>query len=64
MPALSPTMETGVLAEWYLQEGSHFQGEYISNIQLENALKMREALVSKKNNEIRDLKRAKKIEIH
>jgi len=24
MPALSPTMETGILSEWYLEEGAEF----------------------------------------
>jgi pyruvate dehydrogenase E2 component (dihydrolipoamide acetyltransferase) len=38
MPALSPTMETGVLAEWYLQEGSAFSaGEAIAKIETDKA---------------------------
>lgn len=38
MPALSPTMETGVLAEWYLQEGAHFiAGEALAKIETDKA---------------------------
>jgi hypothetical protein len=38
MPALSPTMETGVLAEWYLSEGSSFiAGEAIAKIETDKA---------------------------
>lgn len=38
MPALSPTMETGVLAEWYVQEGSQFSaGEALAKIETDKA---------------------------
>lgn len=38
MPALSPTMETGILAEWYIQEGSSFAaGEAIAKIETDKA---------------------------
>ena len=33
-PALSPTMETGILAEWYLEEGSEFSaGDALAKIE-------------------------------
>jgi hypothetical protein len=31
LPALSPTMETGVLAEWYVQEGDKFSAGDVSS---------------------------------
>jgi pyruvate dehydrogenase E2 component (dihydrolipoamide acetyltransferase) len=38
MPALSPTMETGILAEWYLGEGAEFSaGEAIAKIETDKA---------------------------
>jgi len=38
MPALSPTMETGVLAEWYLEEGSEFSaGQALAKIETDKA---------------------------
>jgi pyruvate dehydrogenase E2 component (dihydrolipoamide acetyltransferase) len=38
MPALSPTMETGVLAEWYLPEGSAFSaGAVLAKIETDKA---------------------------
>eukprot|EP00980_Cylindrotheca_fusiformis_P022866 scaffold9857_cov127-Cylindrotheca_fusiformis.AAC.12 len=38
MPALSPTMETGILAEWYVSEGSGFvAGEAIAKIETDKA---------------------------
>ncbi|KAL3934220.1 MAG: hypothetical protein SGARI_003487, partial [Bacillariaceae sp.] len=38
MPALSPTMETGILAEWYLEEGAGFSaGEAIAKIETDKA---------------------------
>lgn len=38
MPALSPTMETGVLAEWYIQEGASFiAGEALAKIETDKA---------------------------
>jgi pyruvate dehydrogenase E2 component (dihydrolipoamide acetyltransferase) len=38
LPALSPTMETGVLAEWYIQEGSSFAaGDAIAKIETDKA---------------------------
>lgn len=38
MPALSPTMETGILAEWYLTEGSEFSaGDAIAKIETDKA---------------------------
>ena len=38
MPALSPTMETGTLSEWYLEEGSGFSaGESIAKIETDKA---------------------------
>jgi pyruvate dehydrogenase E2 component (dihydrolipoamide acetyltransferase) len=38
MPALSPTMETGILAEWYLAEGAEFSaGEAIAKIETDKA---------------------------
>jgi pyruvate dehydrogenase E2 component (dihydrolipoamide acetyltransferase) len=38
MPALSPTMETGILAEWYLSEGAEFSaGEAIAKIETDKA---------------------------
>ncbi|CAJ1957278.1 unnamed protein product [Cylindrotheca closterium] len=38
MPALSPTMETGVLAEWYVSEGSEFSaGEPLAKIETDKA---------------------------
>eukprot|EP00339_Tiarina_fusa_P015021 CAMPEP_0117073260 /NCGR_PEP_ID=MMETSP0472-20121206/51604_1 /TAXON_ID=693140 ORGANISM="Tiarina fusus, Strain LIS" /NCGR_SAMPLE_ID=MMETSP0472 /ASSEMBLY_ACC=CAM_ASM_000603 /LENGTH=229 /DNA_ID=CAMNT_0004797779 /DNA_START=99 /DNA_END=788 /DNA_ORIENTATION=+ len=38
MPALSPTMETGVLAEWYLSEGSTFSaGQALAKIETDKA---------------------------
>ena len=38
MPALSPTMETGTLSEWYVEEGSGFSaGEAIAKIETDKA---------------------------
>jgi pyruvate dehydrogenase E2 component (dihydrolipoamide acetyltransferase) len=38
MPALSPTMETGVLAEWYFAEGQEFSaGDAIAKIETDKA---------------------------
>jgi pyruvate dehydrogenase E2 component (dihydrolipoamide acetyltransferase) len=38
MPALSPTMETGILAEWYLAEGAGFSaGDAIAKIETDKA---------------------------
>jgi len=38
MPALSPTMETGILAEWYVSEGSEFSaGEPLAKIETDKA---------------------------
>jgi pyruvate dehydrogenase E2 component (dihydrolipoamide acetyltransferase) len=38
MPALSPTMETGVLAEWYIPEGSSFiAGQALAKIETDKA---------------------------
>ena len=38
LPALSPTMETGILAEWYVQEGSSFSaGQAIAKIETDKA---------------------------
>lgn len=38
MPALSPTMETGSLSEWYVEEGSMFSaGEAIAKIETDKA---------------------------
>ena len=38
MPALSPTMETGTLSEWYLEEGAGFSaGESIAKIETDKA---------------------------
>lgn len=38
MPALSPTMESGVLAEWYVEEGGSFSaGESIAKIETDKA---------------------------
>ncbi|GKZ01029.1 hypothetical protein MPSEU_001054300 [Mayamaea pseudoterrestris] len=38
LPALSPTMETGVLAEWYVQEGDKFSaGDAIAKIETDKA---------------------------
>ena len=38
MPALSPTMETGILAEWYIGEGSEFSaGDAIAKIETDKA---------------------------
>lgn len=38
MPALSPTMETGVLSEWYIQEGSGFiAGAVLARIETDKA---------------------------
>jgi pyruvate dehydrogenase E2 component (dihydrolipoamide acetyltransferase) len=38
MPALSPTMETGILAEWYLEEGSGFSaGDALAKIETDKA---------------------------
>jgi len=38
MPALSPTMETGTLTEWYVEEGSGFSaGESIAKIETDKA---------------------------
>lgn len=38
MPALSPTMETGVLAEWYVSEGSEFiAGQALAKIETDKA---------------------------
>lgn len=38
MPALSPTMETGILAEWYLAEGARFAaGEAVAKIETDKA---------------------------
>jgi len=38
MPALSPTMETGILAEWYLSEGQAFSaGEAVAKIETDKA---------------------------
>jgi len=38
MPALSPTMETGTLSEWYVEEGSGFSaGESIAKIETDKA---------------------------
>jgi len=38
MPALSPTMEAGTLAEWYMEEGSEFiAGDAIAKIETDKA---------------------------
>mmetsp|Transcript_11883 Transcript_11883/g.30155 ORF Transcript_11883/g.30155 Transcript_11883/m.30155 type:complete len:236 (-) Transcript_11883:134-841(-) len=38
MPALSPTMETGTLSEWYVEEGSGFSaGQSIAKIETDKA---------------------------
>jgi pyruvate dehydrogenase E2 component (dihydrolipoamide acetyltransferase) len=38
MPALSPTMETGILAEWYFAEGQEFSaGDAIAKIETDKA---------------------------
>jgi acetyl/propionyl-CoA carboxylase alpha subunit len=38
LPALSPTMDSGALAEWYLQEGDSFAaGEAIAKIETDKA---------------------------
>lgn len=38
MPALSPTMETGILAEWYVSEGSNFSaGQPLAKIETDKA---------------------------
>ena len=38
MPALSPTMETGILAEWYVSEGSEFSaGQSLAKIETDKA---------------------------
>ena len=38
MPALSPTMETGALTEWYVEEGGSFSaGESIAKIETDKA---------------------------
>ena len=38
MPALSPTMETGILSEWYVEEGGGFSaGESIAKIETDKA---------------------------
>lgn len=38
LPALSPTMEAGALAEWYLAEGDHFgAGDAIAKIETDKA---------------------------
>lgn len=38
MPALSPTMETGILAEWYVSEGSEFSaGQPLAKIETDKA---------------------------
>jgi Biotin-requiring enzyme len=38
MPALSPTMETGILAEWYLEEGAGFSaGDALAKIETDKA---------------------------
>ena len=38
MPALSPTMETGTLTEWYVEEGGAFSaGESIAKIETDKA---------------------------
>ncbi|KAG7362230.1 dihydrolipoamide acetyltransferase [Nitzschia inconspicua] len=38
MPALSPTMETGILAEWYLSEGAEFSaGQAVAKIETDKA---------------------------
>lgn len=38
MPALSPTMETGTLSEWYVEEGSSFSaGESLAKIETDKA---------------------------
>eukprot|EP00536_Pseudo-nitzschia_multiseries_P001517 jgi/Psemu1/234700/estExt_Genewise1.C_190138 len=38
MPALSPTMETGILSEWYVEEGSGFSaGESLAKIETDKA---------------------------
>lgn len=38
LPALSPTMESGTLAEWYLKEGDYFAaGEAIAKIETDKA---------------------------
>eukprot|EP00934_Nitzschia_sp_Nitz4_P006990 Nitzschia sp. Nitz4//scaffold235_size30605//11159//12016//NITZ4_007974-RA/size30605-augustus-gene-0.0-mRNA-1//1//CDS//3329543450//6980//frame0 len=38
MPALSPTMETGILAEWYVEAGSEFTaGQAIAKIETDKA---------------------------
>jgi pyruvate dehydrogenase E2 component (dihydrolipoamide acetyltransferase) len=38
MPALSPTMETGILAEWYVSEGSKFiAGQSVAKIETDKA---------------------------
>jgi hypothetical protein len=36
LPALSPTMETGALAEWYVQEGDKFIAGDVSKMQRKN----------------------------
>ncbi|VEU38604.1 unnamed protein product [Pseudo-nitzschia multistriata] len=38
MPALSPTMETGILSEWYVEEGAGFSaGESLAKIETDKA---------------------------
>jgi len=38
MPALSPTMETGVLSEWFVEEGSEFSaGQSLAKIETDKA---------------------------
>jgi len=38
LPALSPTMESGVLAEWYLKEGESFSaGDALAKIETDKA---------------------------
>lgn len=38
MPALSPTMETGILAEWYVSEGSTFSaGQPLAKVETDKA---------------------------
>jgi pyruvate dehydrogenase E2 component (dihydrolipoamide acetyltransferase) len=38
MPALSPTMETGILSEWYIQEGAGFiAGQSVAKIETDKA---------------------------
>jgi len=38
MPALSPTMETGILSEWYVEEGAGFSaGEALAKIETDKA---------------------------